>query len=69
VPIGRAGVLAFAAVISPGVRRHERYTLLSLTLLPSLELPVVDRNSSVHIYVERLYVSVGLDKLVLDVVL
>ena len=69
VPIGRAGVLAFAAVIGPRVRRRERHALLSLTLLLSLELPVVNRNGSVHIYVERLYVSVGLDELVLDVVL
>jgi hypothetical protein len=69
VPIACARVLAFAAVIGPRVRRHERYALLSLTLLPSLELPVVDRDSGVHIYVERLYVSVGLNEFVLDVVL
>jgi hypothetical protein len=62
-------VLAFAAIISPRVRRHERYTLLSLTLLPSLELPVVDRNSSVYIRIERLYISVGLNEFVLNVVL
>ena len=62
-------MLAFIAVIGPRVRRYERYALLSLPLLPSLELPVIDRNSSVYIYVERLYISVGLDKFVLNVLL
>ncbi len=43
--------------------------LLALALLSSLELLVVDSNSSVHILIERLNVLVGFNKLVLNVVL
>ena len=69
VPVGRAGVLAFAAMVGLGVGRRERCTLLPLPLLPSFELPVVDRDGGVHIRIQRLRVSVGLNELVLDVVL
>jgi hypothetical protein len=62
-------MLAFTAIVSPRIRRRKRYTLLSLTLLLSLELLVIDRNSSVYIHVERLRISVGLNKFVLNVVL
>jgi len=49
VPIGHARVLAFAAIVGLRVGRHKWYALLPLLLLLSFELPVVDRNSSIHI--------------------
>ena len=57
------------AIVSPRVGRRERHTLLPLSLLSSLELPVIDRDSSIYIRVERLGIAVGLDKLVFNVVL
>jgi hypothetical protein len=51
VPMGYTGILAFVAIVSSRVRRYKRYTLLSLVLLASLELSVVDRNSSIYICV------------------
>ncbi len=40
-----------------------------MALLALFKLPIVDSNSVVHILIERLSVTVDLDKLVLDVVL
>ncbi len=69
IPIGRASLLMLTAIVSPRVRRHKRYTLLPLLLLSSFELPVVDCNSSVYIRVKRLGITIGLNKLVFNVVL
>ena len=57
------------AIVSPRVRRYKRYTLLPLSLLLSLELPVIDRNSSIYIRVERLGITIGLNELVFNVIL
>ena len=45
-----------------------RRALLALPLLLSLELPIVDSDSVVHIDVERLNVTIDLNKLVFNVV-
>ena len=62
-------LLAVGLRLSLGTTVVVRCALLALPLLSSLELPIVDSDSVVHIGVKRLGVTVGLDKLVLDVVL
>ena len=62
-------LLAVGLRLSLGTTVVVRCALLALPLLSSLELPIVDGDSVVHIGVKRLSVTVGLDKLVLDVVL
>ena len=62
-------LLAIGLRLSLGTTIVVRYALLALLLLSSLELPIIDSDSVVHIGVKRLSVTVSLDKLVFDVVL
>ncbi len=55
--------------LSLGATIVVRRALLALPLLSSLELPIIDGDSVVHIGVKRLSVTIDLNKLVLDVVL
>ncbi len=45
------------------------FVLLSLVLLSSFELAIVDRNSIIYIRVERLFVLIDLNEFILNVIL
>ncbi len=62
-------LLAIGLRLSLGTTIVVRCALLALPLLSSLELPIVDSNSVVHIGVKRLSVTIGLNKFILNVVL
>ncbi len=59
----------FLLLVSLRVRRYVQRTLLSLPLLLSLELAIVNDDSSIHILIECLVVLVDLNEFVLNVVL
>ncbi len=61
-------LLAVGLRLSLGTTVVVQYALLALPLLSSLELPIIDSDSVIYIGVKRLSVTVGLDKLVLNVV-
>ncbi len=62
-------LLAIGLRLSLGTTVVIRRALLALPLLSSLELPIIDSDSVIHIGVERLSVTIDLNKLVLNVVL
>ncbi len=62
-------LLAISLRLSLGTTIVVRRAFLALLLLLSLELPIIDSNSVVHIGVKRPNVIIDLNKLVFDVVL
>ncbi len=61
-------LLAISLRLSLGATIVIQYTLLTLPLLLSLELPIIDNNSVVYISVKYPSVTIDLNKLVLNVV-
>ncbi len=62
-------LLAIGLRLSLGTTIVIQRALLALPLLSSLELPIIDSDSVVHIGVKRLSVTIDLNKLVFNIVL